>query len=141
MPHEPRAEQTVEPESDRFKGFHLLKARMQAADADVSMDGTRWHQVDNDLTPDQYAEIPHARQGETRTTDDLWVKFRHPWLKKVVVARGSFDHDGGRWIARLTPKEAGDDLGRVVPIAWAQIADGEKPWDGPTIREHQGDPW
>jgi hypothetical protein len=116
------------------------KIRSQASDAATSTRETQWHMVDADMTPDQYDEIPLARPRGTRTPV-LWVKFRHPWLQDVVVARGRFDFDGGTWTARLSSVEDGDSKGKVAAIEWARIVVGERPWDGPTIRRNEADPW
>jgi hypothetical protein len=127
--------------AERTRRFQAAKAAMMVErDANTSTQKTRWYEVDRDITPDQLDNIPPARHGDTRTPV-LWVKFRHKWLREVLVARGRYDYDGGRWIARLSSVEDGDDIGEVVAIAWASIVAGERPWDGPTIRKHEADPW
>lgn len=126
--------------AERTERFEAWKATLQAPDATTSTRTTRWHLVDDDMTPEQYGNIPAARHGDTRTPV-VWVKFRHRWLKEVVVAKGYFDWDGSTWTARRSSIEDGDSIGEVVAIAWAPIVAGERPWDGPTIRRHEADAW
>jgi hypothetical protein len=101
---------------------------------------TRWHVVDEDMTPNQVLCLPYATPGTT-VTPTLWAKFRHRHLKVVVVSEDRFDHDGGCWSARLSPIEDQDRIARVDAIAWAQIVAGTKPWEGPMIRRNEADPW
>jgi hypothetical protein len=126
--------------AERTERFQSWKARLQAPDATTSTRTTRWHLVDEDMTPEQHGNIPAARHGDTRTPV-LWVKFRHRWLKEVMVARGYFDYDGGTWTVRLSSIEEGDSIGEVVAIAWAPIVAGQRPWDGPMIPKRVADPW
>jgi hypothetical protein len=128
------------PAADRFKGFHALKARYQASDADVSMDETRWHTVDEERPLEGYDELPPALAGGTRTPE-LWIKFRDPSVGRVVVSRGRYDYDGGTWTARLSSVEDGDVVGTVVAVAWARIVPAERPWDGLIVPTHAGDAW
>jgi hypothetical protein len=99
-----------------------------------------WHSIDEDNPLDGFDDIPDARQGETQTPV-LWVKFRCMQLSQVVVSRGRYDYDGGVWTARLSSVEDGDRVASVVALGWATMVVGEKPWDGPTIRKHDADPW
>ena len=126
--------------AERRERFLAWKAQDRAANADVLTDQGHWHPIDDDMTLDGLIELPQALPGDTRTPP-VWVKFRHAALKKVVVARGRYAHDGGTWVARLSPVEDGDLTCKVVPLAWAPMVAGERPWDGPTVREHVGDPW
>jgi hypothetical protein len=126
--------------TERRERFQAYRARMQAADVDVSVNGTRWYVVDADLSPDQFDELPPARPGETRTPL-VWIKFRDQSVGRVVVSRGRYDYDGGTWAARLSPVEDGDVIATVAALAWGRMVAGERPWDGPTVREHLGDPW
>lgn len=128
------------PTAERRERFQAWKAKMQVADAKISTWKTHWYVVDEDRPLNGFDELPPARPGDTRTPL-LWVKFRDWSLKQVVVSRGRYDYDGGLWIARLTSKEDGDELGKVAPIEWAPIVDGERPWEGPTILKHDCDQW
>jgi hypothetical protein len=125
---------------ERVERFQAWKSKIPTADSEISTCKTHWHLVDQDLTLDQIADIPEGRPGDTRTPT-LWIKFRRPRLQEIVVAKGFFDYDGGTWTSRLSSVEDGDDIGRVVAMAWARIVDGERPWEGPTIPMHEADPW
>jgi hypothetical protein len=124
--------------AERRERFQACRARMQAAYADLSTEETHWHPIDDDMPLDGLNELPPARPGDTRTPL-VWVKFRDRSVGKVVVSRGRYDYDGGTWSARLSSVEDGDVVGTVVAVAWASIGGG-RPWDGPTVREHVGDP-
>jgi hypothetical protein len=126
--------------TERCQRFLTWKEKNRVHDAEVLMEQTRWHVVDEDMPLDGFDELPQAWPGDTRTPE-LWVKFRHPQLNKVVVSRGRFDYDGGTWTARLSPVEDGDVIGHVLALAWAWIAPGERPREGLTIRTHEADPW
>lgn len=128
------------PAAERFQGFHRLKAKYEAADADVSTDGTQWQAVDEERPLDGFGDLPEALPGDTRTPD-LWIKFRDWPLNKVVVSRGRYDFDGGTWSARLSSVEDGDVVGTVVAVAWARIVPGQRPWDGLIVPTHEAETW
>jgi hypothetical protein len=122
---------------DRYQAWVLQR---QTSEPTASTTVTRWQVVDRDMTPDQIADLPEGRPGESRTPV-LWLKFWDGGRREVVVARGRFDFEAGTWTARLSSIEDGDSKARVVPIEWARIVVGERPWDGPTIRRNEADPW
>jgi hypothetical protein len=128
------------PAEERVRRLQAWKEQRSTRDAEISTTTTHWHEVDHDLTPEQIADLPAAQAGDTRTPL-LWVKFRHPRLKKVVVAKGRFDYAGGRWTARLSSVDDGDIVSNIVALEWAPIVTEERPWEGPTIRMHEADPW
>lgn len=75
---------------------------------------SRWHVVDDPITPDQFRELPPGRaHGDTRTPE-LSLRFRHPQTRKVVCGPGYLDYDGGIWMAQLRP----DYWGSVEVMAW-----------------------
>jgi hypothetical protein len=126
--------------AERTERFKAWNAKVKAFDATTSMRTTRWPLVNEDVTLEQHADIPPATPGGTRTPV-LWLKFRRGGARELVVGRGYLDHDGGDWTARLNSVEDGDLRGRVVPSEWASTVPGERPWEGPIIARHNGDPW
>jgi hypothetical protein len=86
---------------------------MQSADADVSIEQTRWHLIDEDTPLNGVDKLPPAGPGDTRTPL-VWVKFRDWSLKQVVVSRGRYDCDGATWTARLSSVEDGDVIGMFL---------------------------
>jgi len=128
------------PAEERVRRLQAWKEQRSTPDAEISTTNTSWHEVDREVTPDQYVAIPPAQPGDTRTPD-LWVKFKHPRLKELIVSRGYFDYEGTSWRAQRCSIEGTDSIGEVVAIAWAPIVVGERPWEAPTIRENVADPW
>lgn len=106
----------------RAKRFLDSKAQREATGPAMPASSTRWYPVDQDLTPEQYEQIPAALPGDTRTPD-VWLKLRRFRSLEPVITRGYFDHDGGSWTARTNPMDD-SDCRRVFPIAWTEIAGG-----------------
>jgi hypothetical protein len=125
---------------ERVRRFRARTTAISTVDVTISSTKTRWHLVDQDMTPEQIADLPAARPDDTRT-HVLWVKFIHRSQGEIVVSRGRFDHDGGTWTARLSSVDDGDTTGTIVALEWSPIVAGKRPWQGPTIKRHVADPW
>ena len=118
---------------ERKQKFQALKAKLLQS-ASEQHQSTIWHQVDDELNPEQYNAIPPGRQGVSGRTEPLWIKYWHDSRHEIVVAQGTFDHVGCHWRARYYPADDGDFIFCGVKArAWALIAPGVRPWDGPII--------
>jgi hypothetical protein len=118
--------------AERRQKFLAYKQQL-ATKSDTEDEATRWHHVDDPMTPDQYDQIPEGRPGFSGRTQLLWVRYRHFRRREIVVAKGYFDHEDCSWTARYEPEDDGDIVRQVEATAWAYIESGAKPWDGPII--------
>lgn len=97
-----------------------------------------WHEIDDEMTPKQYEQIPPGRPGVDGRTKPVWVKFHHRELRQLVIAKGFFDHEDGKWLARYYQAGDGDLICQVEPTAWAKILPDVVPDDAPVIESPPG---
>ncbi len=117
---------------ERRRNFLALKQELDRRE-EKRQESTIWHPVDDPLTPEQCDKIPLGRPGVDSRSKPLWIKYRHDQRREVVVAKGYFDYEDGRWHAQYHPVDEGDLVRSVEAIAWAHIAPGARPWDGPVV--------
>lgn len=120
------------PEGRRANCVASNQARVSTA-AETSGSTTQWHRIDDPMTQEQQEAIPPADPDLDSRTEPLWLEFRHRSLRRIVVSEGHYDYDSGTWAARLEAEKDGGHWGDVLPLAWAFIIEGERPWIGPII--------
>jgi hypothetical protein len=125
---------------DRARNFtveerrrNFLAWKQRHANCEEQQESTIWHLVDDPPTQEQYDKIPPGRPGMDGRSKPMWIKYRHDQRREVVVAKGYFDHEDGRWRAQYHPIDEGDLVRAVEAIAWTHITPGVRPWDGPVV--------
>jgi hypothetical protein len=125
----------------RFLAYKEAREACAHHESRVLSETIRWYSIDDPILPEQIDELPPPRSDDDSRTNPIWVKYRHPRRKVVIVAKGWFDYDCGSWRARIDSVEESDYIGEVTPLAWAHIIPGLRPWNGPTVPYHIDDPW
>src|ERR1019366_4962585 len=90
------------------RNFKATKARY-IAEAKAQNRASRWHILDDPMTPDQYDAIPPGQPGIESRVGLFWVRFDHAdYCGQEVVSKGSFDHEDCLWGVRYEPVDDGD---------------------------------